>query len=132
MWGCTFSTHLNPIRILQKRIIRIITNSDYLAHTDPLFVQTEILKFDDVHRMLIAKIGYQWNRDGTFDHLSHNYNTRNRSNVLPQFQRLSISQHSLSYVVPKLWNEIPIHVRNSPTLSLFKKLYKDYLLAMYR
>ena len=37
VWGSTFKTHLNPIIILQKKIIRLITNSPYLAHTRPLF-----------------------------------------------------------------------------------------------
>ena len=29
--------HLAPLIILQKRLIRLISNADFLAHTEPLF-----------------------------------------------------------------------------------------------
>ena len=50
-WGCAKQTYLNPLTILQKRICRIVTNSAYYAHSDPLFKQLEILKISDLHLM---------------------------------------------------------------------------------
>ena len=35
-WGGTFSTHLNPLIILQKKAIRIINNTSYLHHSSIL------------------------------------------------------------------------------------------------
>ena len=43
IWGNTYPTHLEPILRLQKRIVRLITFSNYLAHSDPLFTQLQIL-----------------------------------------------------------------------------------------
>ena len=37
VWGGTYYIHLQPIFILQKRCIRLITCYFFLAHTDPLF-----------------------------------------------------------------------------------------------
>uniref|UniRef100_A0A6G5AAG8 Putative tick transposon n=1 Tax=Rhipicephalus microplus TaxID=6941 RepID=A0A6G5AAG8_RHIMP len=45
-WGWTFKTYLDPIRILQKRALRII---DYAAYNEPsesLFHKLDILPFD--------------------------------------------------------------------------------------
>ena len=38
VWGNTFPTHIKPLIVLQKKLVRIITNSHYLEHTSPLFV----------------------------------------------------------------------------------------------
>ena len=51
LWAKTYSTCLNKLRrILQKKAIRIITQSHYLAHTDPLFSKLKLLKLDDLYK----------------------------------------------------------------------------------
>ena len=57
--------------------------------------------------------------------MDHPHNTRNRTAYLvPRFQRLNLSQRSLSYILPFKWNEIPLNVRMSPSLNKFKKLFE--------
>jgi len=43
--GCANKTNLDKIATLQKKIIRIVTNSSYRAHSQPLFSQLKILPF---------------------------------------------------------------------------------------
>ena len=38
VWGNTNAVHLDPIIKIQKKIIRTITFSHYLAHTEPIFL----------------------------------------------------------------------------------------------
>ena len=45
VWGSTYASNLNRILLLQTKVIRMISKSAFDAHTDPLFVQVEILKF---------------------------------------------------------------------------------------
>ena len=45
-WGASYVTNLSPLIILQKRVIRIITNNGKLAHTTPLFKKLNILKLN--------------------------------------------------------------------------------------
>ena len=47
VWGNAHVNNINRIKILQKKAVRAITNSDYTAHTSPLFKELNILKFDD-------------------------------------------------------------------------------------
>ena len=37
VWGCASKCHINSLFLLQKKILRIMTFSLCLAHTDPLF-----------------------------------------------------------------------------------------------
>ena len=47
-WGSVSRGALHPLLLYQKKIVRIISGSDYYAHTDPLFKQLRILKIDDL------------------------------------------------------------------------------------
>ena len=43
VWGCASQTQLNCLLLLQKKIIRIMSFSYYLAHTNPFFLSMEVL-----------------------------------------------------------------------------------------
>ena len=43
IWGGTSNVHLHTLEMLQKKAVRVITSSNYLTHTRPLFYQTGIL-----------------------------------------------------------------------------------------
>ena len=47
-WGNTYPTTLQPLTLLQKRAVRIITFSDFKAHTTPLFYHLKLLKRSDL------------------------------------------------------------------------------------
>ena len=131
IWGKTYDAHLNKLTLLQKRIIRLATNSPYLAHTSVLFHQTNILKFYDVYNFILGTYAYFQNKSGSFTTVSHRYNTRNRLNPVPDFQRLTTTQRSLRYVAPSLFNKIPVDIRSSRSLHIFKRKYKECLLRAY-
>ena len=62
---------------------------------------------------------------------SHNVNTRNNNLAVPLFHRLTACQHAVSIRGPKLWNSLPLYLRNTESLPLFKKNLKAYLLSQY-
>ena len=43
VWGCVSQTQLNCLLLLQNKIIRIMSFSHYLAHTNPLFLSMKVL-----------------------------------------------------------------------------------------
>ena len=47
-WENTYHYTINPLFVLQKKAIRILTFSDYNEHTNPIFIKLKILKFHDV------------------------------------------------------------------------------------
>lgn len=46
--GNTYITNLKRVIVLQKKALRVITFSDYRAHTTPLFKMHNVLKFVDI------------------------------------------------------------------------------------
>ena len=117
---------------MQKKLIRVLTNSKFLAHTEPLFKRLNILKMSDVHKMLLAQYIYKHGRGGSVRVVStHKYGTRGQFDEYPTFQRLSLTQHSIHYYGPIAWNALPVDVRSSKTLNVFKKQLRQYILNGY-
>ena len=54
IWGSTYRTNLTRLKILQKRIVRIITKSNFDAHTLPLFSQHNLLRLEDIHSLQLG------------------------------------------------------------------------------
>lgn len=131
VWGGAYNIHINRIIVLQKRIVRIITSKPYLAHSTPLFLKTKILKLRDVYKFHVGIYMYHLKTDNCINYPDHSHDTRNSNNARPSFHRLTQCQLDLSYAGPTVWNTIPPNIRNSPTISLFKKLYKSHLLNFY-
>ena len=46
--GCLSNTHKKSIFKVQKKALRLLSNSKYNAHTAPLFIQHEILPFEKI------------------------------------------------------------------------------------
>ena len=49
----------NRVELLQKRTIRLVTNSSYTAHTTPLFVELGLLKVQDIFKLKLLKCYYK-------------------------------------------------------------------------
>ena len=47
LWG----SKSHKIETLQKKAIRLITNSEFISHTNPLFIEMKILKIQDIFKL---------------------------------------------------------------------------------
>ena len=146
VWGKAAAIYTNRLRLLQKKAIRIITNSDYMAHTKPLFKQLNILSFDDMIEHKTASL--MWDYDHNllpicFSNyfkpvsLTHSYRTRMASTgKLSQNFRIRTETHGkkmLKFIGPRLFNdiiELDIY-KNSKYKNGFTKSHKKYLLSKY-
>ena len=100
-WGNTYYSTVNPLFILQKKAIRLITFSVYHEHTNPLFIKLKLLKFHDLVFFPNAIFMYDYhsgNLPDTFNSFflpvnqKHNYNTRLAS-------KSSLSSSVRTYIV---------------------------------
>ena len=85
IWANTYPTHLDTLQKMQKKIIRNITNSEYLAHTAPLFNQLQLLNIDKLRKYHLGIYFYK-NMGTLLPELQvfHNYATRNRHRPRPE------------------------------------------------
>ena len=58
-WGLTYPSLLEPIAILQKKIMRSRTFNENTAPTTPIFDTLQILKFNDVILLQITSFVYE-------------------------------------------------------------------------
>ena len=127
IWGGACHNHLSTLITLQKKIIRIITNESYLAHTKPLFYNTGILNIENVHSYVLAI--YMFKKRNLFnDCFHHNYSTRNKQNLVPKFQRLIVTQQSVNFSGVRVWNDLPAELKNCHSLAKFKFMLRRRLL----
>ena len=127
----TYNCHLEPLQVLQKRLLRLINNVPYLSHTNELFHKNSILKLKDINIYCTGIYVYK-NIDSFPSISSHNYNTRNHTNLRSTFQRTSVTQQNISHMGPRIWNSIPPNIRSLPSINSFKRNLKLHLLSNYR
>ena len=46
--GNTYKTNLKCLYLMEKKVIRVITHSEYLAHTNTLYHSLELIKLNDI------------------------------------------------------------------------------------
>ncbi len=126
LWGNANKLFLTKLFKLQKRALRIISNSSYLSHSKPLF---EMFKIMDIFQMYEKESNifmYKYKNgllpksfDKMFQNFEsiHKYNTRHKKNYLPQIHKIKTILTS----GPRSWNNLPKECQNSPNLKIFKR-----------
>ena len=129
-WGGTYTTHLNPLRVAQKRAVRTVNRMPYLHPSNELFLSSNILKIDDVYKLKMCVYLFKEDLIGSFDR-SHEYATRFRSDLLPAYQRLTNSRKSITTAGPIIWNQLPREIQQSSSVSMLKYKIKQFHISDY-
>ena len=141
IWGA--SSNVNKLCLLQKKILRMVTASNYIAHTEPIFKNLNILKIEDLYKLKMLKFHFNLIR-GTlpskFDVFcpkqslgSSCYKIRNPKYVLPGFKH--------EFVRKGFHYNLIVIINNTPSF-VFDKIYthsiqgfalyiKQYILNSY-
>ena len=116
-WRLASTTVLDPLVRIHKCIIRIITNSPFLSHTNPLFQKLNFLKLKDIVKLEIAKTMFCFNKSSAKNESQtnisitqkHHYKTRLgvKQNYFQPRKRTELRKKTFSYIGPKIWQEIP-------------------------
>ena len=131
-WGSTYPTHIKPLVLLQKKIIRIITFSPWQAHTSELFIATKILPLQKILFLSICVLVYSelcgdCQVKFNFNSRSHNHNTRNRSKLATSLRTSNYYCRSIEHTGAQFFNFIPDHLKNQLTVHRFKSKLKFWL-----
>ena len=130
-WG----SECDPIHKYQKRALRIITDSKYRAHTEPLCKTLNLLKIQDIYQLAIFKFYHKLINSGLphyfedftpiFSHGNEHYNFRNPSRQIPRHKH-EFPKQSLRYnLVTTLNHSQPELLDMAITLSI--KNYTMYI-----
>ena len=140
LWANSHVTNIRKLQLLQKKAIRIITSSHYIAHTDPLFSITQLLKLDD---MCTYELGIFMHKVTHFQlphHMSsmflrteniHKHKLRNQNAYYIQQIRTNTRKSTINFSGPKIWNTLPANLRQLVSIHQFKKKFKQLLLTKF-
>ena len=139
-WANSYYSHLLKIRILQKKAIRIISNTDSLAHSSKLFLSLKLLNLMTSWisiRHIYVQIKLYNKLPSVIPHMFftneniHSHNTRNKNGYIIPSVRINCTKFTVRYAGPILWNSFPQQLRQLTSESLFKKKLKSSLHATY-
>ena len=106
----------------QKRALRIMTNSRYNTHTEPLFKQLHLLKVKDMFGIQCLNFWYKYVNNKlpnyfrnmfTYNLESHEIETRNHDRLHLYLTRASGARNVLrhhQHHIPELLNKFPLHL----------------------
>ena len=138
-WGHTGA----PITRLQKFAIRTIHNEHYLAHTDPLFKNAGILKFDDLYLQSQLKLLYKHRTAQVPVYIAnipmsrpldiHDHDTRYKTELHP-LASTNYGGTTIRYSLPCLLNTMPAHLAdllNCTSVNNLKTEFKKRIILNY-
>jgi hypothetical protein len=136
VWGYTFEKYLGRVRSCQNRAVSAISGDINLLDR---YSSGKLLKFDSilkyfssvkVYKILTNECQSYFVERIRNEQIPHDYSTRfkvNESFVTPLYKK-SMCQRSLMFRGIHFWNELPLRIRKEPSIHVFKKLLKSYLL----
>ena len=136
IWASTYVTNLQRIYLLQKRAVRAISKADYKASSKPLFSNWKILDVFSIYSFQVSSFMYLYHNDAlpiSFTQIFqtgnqiHQYSTRYSDYYRPHTCRTNIKKFSIFFPGPRIWNSLPIDIKNAPTFSIFKRTIKPFL-----
>ena len=119
IWSINYPCHLHQLNVFHKKIVRILSDSEYYAHTPPLFKALKIFNLRDLSKLNVVSYMYKQIDSHNTSRTLHNYQTQHQHSQNIPNHRLTQFQHSLMYQGPKTWNAIPINIKNSSSLNSF-------------
>ena len=135
IWGNTYTTYLSKLQVLQKKIVRLIANLSYRAHTSDSFKKLRILKCRNIHNYQTGIFIYKHKNkefpplfNYLFNTSTHGYNTRRSNEYVAHKFNIELTRRSLRHEGIKFWNKICDTIGTCTTVNTFKYNLKDYLL----
>ena len=142
-WGLSYDTYLEPLFLVQKKVLRFISFQPSFSSSTPTVLSLTILKLKDMVHHDILKFVYK-SLNGllpspfyNYFHLSntvHNHETRQavKGDIFPPITNSFLyGLRSIKYFGAKLWNDLPTFIKNSVSFIVFKSKLKEFLINSY-
>jgi hypothetical protein len=141
IWGHSAITRINDLQIEQNKIVRNLFSHRFPGlNTNDLYVKLKILKINEIFELELGKLIFLTLNSNKYPNINevlinlqwtHNHNTRKISTYRLPFARVLPDYNSFIFQGVKLWNNLPISVRSSNSVSQFVKEFTVELLDRY-
>ena len=139
LWGCAKQKILKKIETLQKKCIRNIAQKSFLAHTEPLFKELQILNFSDrlsfnraifMHKYRNNKLPTSFS--GIFKDVSDTKGTQNRHNDYNYDTQPAIKKYLEKFPLKQIifnWNSLSLDLKATADPNEFETMLKQFYLS---
>ncbi len=132
VWGNTYKNNLNRLHIMHKKIVRILTSSEFHAHTEPLYNKLCMMNFYEMRAYFVGVFVYKSINNLQPAHLNnlffHNQIARFSMNLKSKYCKRQSCRFSIKVVGPTIWNNFSSSIKMARSLYTFKRLLKCELL----
>ena len=139
VWGAASANQLHRLTLLQKRAIRIISNSQYLAHTSLLFANLKLFKLSDINIYQSLQFLYKLKfflLPQSCLHLvqiapTKLYSVRAKPFFMHNVCRTSHREQDISFRGPVIWNSLPTSISTLFNISAFNSSIRTFIFSKY-
>ena len=137
-WGSASEQYISKLRVLQNRTIRFIMFSSFRASAAPLYSSLKILPLDEQlslsKKVFMHSLHYKslpFTLSMYCQKPEHKYSTRYKTagNYILPCPTTNRGQRSIKFTGPKVWAEVPKHLKEIAFRKPFSKKLKDHILG---
>ena len=140
-WATANQFLLNKINVSHNKIITYMTFSKRCVRMWPLYCELKVLPLEILIKIEYGKTLFKFEKgllpssfDDYFKKPTHHHNTR-YATLNHNFEVLRLTcgndKSRLKYIGPKVWMAIPLHIKQSMSLKVFVKSYRNFLIGNY-
>jgi hypothetical protein len=114
---------------MHLRVLKSMKKGEKFTYKDNLYEYWQLLPFETIVKYVLITQHY-FNENHSVPRL-HCYLTRESSNqplVMPRAIN-RFGEKTFNYVIPRVWNEIPVNLRNLKNKNIVKNKIKKWLLS---
>ena len=135
IWMFTSKANEEKIEKTNKRALRFVTNKSHLSYEE--LCEKEV--YLDIMKRSIkacAILMFKVKNDIAPTYIKHMFRMQhtpydmrdNEKLILPHFNTVNFGKNSIKYYGAKLWNMLPVDIKNSASLNTFKSAVNKWLL----
>lgn len=119
-WGSAYKNDIDKINVIQRRILKIILRKPRIYSTDRLYEDAEVMDARQLYAYIAIQLTHKNKNDITLQNF--NYTTRRAVNIPIQENMpiLKLYEKAVIFFGPKMYNTLPLQIRNITSLNKFK------------
>ena len=125
------------IQTLSNRLLKFLLKLDYMTPTLELHKNLNILTINDMVKVNILSFVRNCLKgecpslfNDYFTYSNHHYRTRTQMLYIP-LHRTSMAASSVKIKGAKLWNTLPLLIKEKSNLKSFRNVIKNYYISLY-
>ena len=139
VWASNYPSRLVRLTSLQKRAARIILGNLNSLSSQAMLQKLNICNIEQIRIKQTSEFMFKYMHNllpGAFTDFfsltsqSNPYNVRTSSNYRGIATRTNTRKFSIKSAGPRTWNNLPVAIRVSPSISIFKKKLRHHLLTV--